>query len=172
MSKKSILIVEDELVIRSTLKKFLEKHRFKVCEAESIRDASNHDLTDFALIITDLRLPGAKGTDLIRLAAGVPVLVMTSYASLRSAVDAMKLGAVDYIPKPFNFDELLATVKEITSGRSAHRAASMPRKYVDKTVDAKPSAKASRQQQAADAAKKDLSLEDYFVSLCWTIKTP
>ncbi len=114
MSSQNILIVEDESVIRSSLKKFLENHNYKVCEAGSVKEAIKHDLMAFSLIITDLRLPGASGTDIIALAPGVPVLVMTSYASLRSAVDTMKLGAVDYIAKPFDFDELLATVKELT----------------------------------------------------------
>ncbi len=114
MSKKNILIVEDETVIRSSLKKFLENHNYKVCEAGSVPEAVKLDLTAFSLIITDLRLPGASGTDIIKLAPEVPVLVMTSYASLRSAVDTMKLGAVDYIAKPFDFDDLLTTVKGLT----------------------------------------------------------
>ena len=58
-----------------------------------------------------MRLPGAPGTELIKLAEGTPVLIMTSYASLRSAVDSMKMGAVDYIAKPFSLRELLARVR-------------------------------------------------------------
>ena len=95
MSIENILIVEDETVIRSSLKKFLENKNYKVCEAGSVSEAVKQNLTAFSLIITDLRLPGASGTEIIKLAEGVPVLVMTSYASLRSAVDTMKLGAVD-----------------------------------------------------------------------------
>jgi len=106
-----ILIVEDESIIRSALKRLLEKHAYEVCDAASVTEATERfQPTDFDLIITDLRLPGAPGTDLIDLARPVPVLIMTSYASLRSAVDAMKLGAVDYIAKPFDHDEMLATV--------------------------------------------------------------
>lgn len=65
------------------------------------------------LIITDLRLPGAPGTDLIEIAKDLPVLIMTSYASLRSAVDSMRQGAVDYIAKPFDHDDMLSTVARI-----------------------------------------------------------
>lgn len=113
MNRKQILIVEDEVVIRSSLKKFLEKQNYKVCEAGSVDEAAKLDLNKFALIISDLRLPGKSGVEIIRLAPNVPVLVMTSYASLRSAVDTMKLGAVDYIAKPFDYDELLDTVRGI-----------------------------------------------------------
>ena len=113
MSHKNILIVEDEIVIRSSLKKFLEKKNYKICEAGSIDEAVKQDLNRFSLIITDLRLPGPAGTDIIKLAPNVPVLVMTSYASLKSAVDTMKLGAVDYIAKPFDFADLLVTIQGI-----------------------------------------------------------
>lgn len=114
-----ILIVEDESIIRSALKRLLEKNGYEVCDAESVADAcSRHSLESFDLIVSDLRLPGAPGTDLIELAGKVPVLIMTSYASLRSAVDAMKLGAVDYIAKPFDHDEMLSTVAGILEQRS------------------------------------------------------
>jgi DNA-binding NtrC family response regulator len=68
------------------------------------------------LVISDLRLPGEPGTDLIKPAGDTPVLIMTSYASLRSAVDSMKLGAVDYIAKPFDHENLLDAVADIIRG--------------------------------------------------------
>ena len=71
-------------------------------------------LPTFDLIVSDLRLPGAPGTELIKLGQGTPVLIMTSYASLRSAVDSMKMGAVDYIAKPFDHDEMLQAGTEIS----------------------------------------------------------
>lgn len=109
-----ILIVEDEDVIRSALRKLLQHNQYSVEEAESVGAAcSRFDLSQFDLIITDLRLPDEPGTVLIRRAPNVPVLVMTSYASLRSAVDSMKLGAVDYIAKPFDHDEMLTAVADI-----------------------------------------------------------
>ena len=106
-----ILVVEDESVIRCALKRLLERNKYRVFEAGSVKEAEdNFKLDRFSLIISDLRLPGAPGTELIRRAGEVPVLIMTSYASLRSAVDAMRLGAVDYIAKPFDHDDLLATI--------------------------------------------------------------
>lgn len=112
MSK--ILIVEDETIIRNALRKLLERNQYEVCEAPSVKEAtSKFNLKDFDLIISDLRLPGAPGTDLIKLAGDTPVLIMTSYASLRSAVDSMRMGAVDYIAKPFDHDEMVNAVKRV-----------------------------------------------------------
>lgn len=119
MSK--ILIVEDEDIIRTALRKLLTRNKYDVEEAGSVSEAtSKRKLDTFDLIISDLRLPGAPGTDLIQLAGDVPVLIMTSYASLRSAVDSMRMGAVDYIAKPFDHDEMLAAVKRVI-GKSGPR---------------------------------------------------
>src|SRR5690554_2321662 len=109
----NILVVEDETIIRNALRRLLERHDFLVTEAGSVDEACKNDLTEFDLIISDLRLPGAEGTEMIIRAPDTPVLIMTSYASMRSAVDAMKLGAQDYIAKPFDHDEMVQTVKRI-----------------------------------------------------------
>jgi DNA-binding NtrC family response regulator len=109
-----ILIVEDEAIIRTALRKLLVRSRYDVSEAGSVKEAiSKHNLDDFDLVISDLRLPGAPGTDLIKLAGDTPVLIMTSYASLRSAVDSMRMGAIDYIAKPFDHDEMLTAIKRV-----------------------------------------------------------
>lgn len=112
MSK--ILLVEDEIIIRTALRKLLVRNKYDVKEASSVKEAlTKYNLDSFDLIISDLRLPGAPGTDLIQLAGNKPVLIMTSYASLRSAVDSMRMGAVDYIAKPFDHDEMLTAVKRV-----------------------------------------------------------
>jgi DNA-binding NtrC family response regulator len=109
-----ILILEDETVIRSALRRLLERHGYQVAEAGSVPEAeSNHDLSAFDLVIADLRLPGAPGTEIIPRCHGTPVLIMTSYASVKSAVESMKMGAVDYIAKPFDHDELLLLVERV-----------------------------------------------------------
>jgi DNA-binding NtrC family response regulator len=113
-----ILVIEDEQVIRSALCRLLERNGYQATEAGAIDEARPLLLQqEFDLVIADLRLPGAPGTDVIPLAEGIPVLVMTSYASVRSAVESMKLGAVDYIAKPFDHDEMLLLV-ERTLARS------------------------------------------------------
>ncbi|WJN60494.1 sigma-54 dependent transcriptional regulator [Pseudomonas sp. SO81] len=109
-----ILIVEDETIIRSALRRLLERNQYQVSEAGSVQEAQErYSVSGFDLVVSDLRLPGAPGTELIKLAEGTPVLIMTSYASLRSAVDSMKMGAVDYIAKPFDHDEMLQAVARI-----------------------------------------------------------
>jgi len=109
-----ILVLEDEAVIRSALRRLLERNGYEVSEAASMEQARTlEDLPGTDLIIADLRLPGAPGTDAIDMLDGVPVLIMTSFASVRSAVDSMKQGAVDYIAKPFDHDEMLLSVERI-----------------------------------------------------------
>ncbi|MEX1663859.1 sigma-54-dependent transcriptional regulator [Zhongshania arctica] len=121
-----ILIVEDEDVIRLALRRLLERHNYQVDEADSVQKAlSSYNVNDYALIISDLRLPGAAGTDLIS-KTDAPVLIMTSYASLKSAVDSMKKGAIDYIAKPFDHDEMIETVERIISAARAEHQPNTP----------------------------------------------
>lgn len=109
-----ILIIEDETVIRTALRRLLERHGHQVAVAGSVSEAEQgFEFDSCDLVIADLRLPGAPGTDIIAKCHGVPVLIMTSYGSVRSAVDSMKLGAVDYITKPFDHDEMTLLVERI-----------------------------------------------------------
>jgi DNA-binding NtrC family response regulator len=116
-----ILIIEDEAVIRTSLQRLLQRNGYEVSAAASLPEAQHFQLNDFDLIIADLRLPGPPGTDVLKLVDGVPVLIMTSYASVRSAVEAIKLGAVDYIAKPFDHDELLLTLERVLKQSSLER---------------------------------------------------
>ncbi|BAQ76935.1 sigma-54 dependent DNA-binding response regulator [Pseudomonas sp. Os17] len=123
-----ILIVEDETIIRSALRRLLERNQYQVSEAGSVQEAQERfSIPTFDLIVSDLRLPGAPGTELIKLGQGTPVLIMTSYASLRSAVDSMKMGAVDYIAKPFDHDEMLQAVARILRDRQSAESAAPDR---------------------------------------------
>lgn len=109
----SILVIDDEAVIRSALTSLLSRHGFAVETAGSVREAEAYELSQFDLIIADLRLPGDPGTEVIAKAGATPVLIMTSYASVKSAVESMRQGAVDYISKPFDHDEMLMVVERI-----------------------------------------------------------
>ncbi len=130
----NILIIEDERVIRSAVRRLLERNHYQVAEAASIEEASsNHNLHNFDLILSDLRLPGAPGTDIIAMVENVPVLIMTSYASVRSAVDSIKQGAVDYIAKPFDHEELLLLVQRILKQAQHARRSEVMKSELDKT---------------------------------------
>lgn len=131
MSQGQILIVEDEEIIRASLRRLLERQGYTISDVESVQEAQAlFQLKDFSLIISDLRLPGKPGTELITLAEGSPVLIMTSYASLNSAVSTMKQGAVDYIAKPFDHAEMLQRVSEIFEKQS-HKHEAEPEPTID-----------------------------------------
>ncbi len=118
-----ILVVEDEPVIRSELKRGLARDGHEVVEASDVAEAERAGLVDFDLILSDLRLPGIDGDVLIERAAGVPVILMTAHGSVPSAVDAMKRGAIDYLTKPFDPDELSLIVARALARREASVAA-------------------------------------------------
>jgi DNA-binding NtrC family response regulator len=127
-----LLIIEDEPVIRVALRRLLERHGYQVSEAESVEAAeSAGSLDEFNLIITDLRLPGRPGNVVMELAPDVPVIIMTSYASVTSAVEAMKGGAADYISKPFDHDELVMLVDKVLREKQKERRTAALQSDVD-----------------------------------------
>ena len=114
---KSILIVEDDITYAMMLKTWLGKQGFQMASASSIARAQKYIETESVdLILSDLRLPDRDGTDLLKWLGEkklpIPLIIMTSYADIQSAVQAMKLGACDYIAKPVNPDELLKKINE------------------------------------------------------------
>ncbi|MDJ0739490.1 MAG: sigma-54 dependent transcriptional regulator [Gammaproteobacteria bacterium] len=117
-----LLIIEDEAVIRGALRRLLERHGHQVSEAESVEAAQDLGrLNDYNLIITDLRLPGRPGSSVLDIAPEVPVIIMTSYATVTSAVEAMKNGAADYIAKPFDHDEMVMLVDKVLRQQQKER---------------------------------------------------
>ncbi|MCX7765351.1 MAG: sigma-54 dependent transcriptional regulator [Candidatus Sumerlaeia bacterium] len=111
--KRKILIVDDERNIRDGMKWALEgkDKEYEVFTAGNVDDALElARKNNVELIITDLKMPGASGMDLLRKIKSempdVEVVVLTGYGTIESAVEAMKLGAADYLLKPINIDEL------------------------------------------------------------------
>ena len=109
MITQNILIVDKDTVFRASLKVFLENHNYKVCEAGSVKEAIKSDLMAFNAIISD----SEANTDIIKFARDIPVIVTSPRASLRSAVEIMKRGAADYLPKPYDLDELKKALKAL-----------------------------------------------------------
>jgi DNA-binding NtrC family response regulator len=126
----NILVVEDETIIQESLIRLLQRQGHDATGVASVAEAEENSINMYDLIISDLRLPGKPGTELISRAAPVPVLIMTSYSTVQSAVEAMKQGAVDYISKPFNHDDMILTVKRILDRRSVEQQNSILRREV------------------------------------------
>ena len=107
-----ILLVDDEAPIRRAVRRFLEHHGFAVSVAEDLGEARALMAAEpFELRLVDLRLPDGEGIELLSESSHIPTVIMTSYASVPSAVTAMKEGAADYIAKPFDHDALLLTLR-------------------------------------------------------------
>ncbi len=114
--KKRILIVEDDEIMRITIRDALNKEGFETSAYDNGREGMNALNSDnFSLVITDIRLPDMLGLDILKTvkeqADHIPVMVMTAYGTIKDAVEAMKLGAFDYITKPFSLDEFTLIVK-------------------------------------------------------------
>ncbi len=110
-----VLIVEDESLIRWSLRQKFEERGYRVTEAETGRAAVEaFDTGIYDVIMLDYRLPDMTGLDLLRRLRGMDtdavVIMMTAYSTIESAVEAIKLGAFDYIAKPFQMDQLMLVI--------------------------------------------------------------
>lgn len=135
---KSILIVEDDITYGMMLKTWLGKKGFQASSVSSISRAQKHIENETVdLILSDLRLPDRDGIDLLKWlgehSLHIPLIIMTGYADIQSAVQAMKLGACDYIAKPVNPDELLKKMDEALKLSSAVSKQTMRSPQTDDT---------------------------------------
>lgn len=111
-----VLVADDEPAIRTNLRLLLESEGYQVREAADGEQAARllHE-PDVALCLLDLKMPGRDGMDVLRGHAErleeTPVIVLTAYGGSAAAIEAMKLGAYDYLSKPFDFDELLFSIR-------------------------------------------------------------
>jgi DNA-binding NtrC family response regulator len=117
MNQPKILIVDDELLIRDLLYDFFASKDFLIQTAndayEAMQIVEKND--DFDVVLTDIKMDGEDGlsfVDRLRVAhPTLPIIVMTGYPSVESAVEALRKRVYDYIIKPFNINRLFATVK-------------------------------------------------------------
>src|ERR1700691_710321 len=121
--KASILVVEDEAKMRRVVGLRLGDEGFAVhSAADAVTGLQLLVREKPDLIVTDLRLPGMSGVEFLqavkRVNAALPVVVMTAYGTVESAVEAMKIGASDFVTKPFSLAELVLVIrKELDSHR-------------------------------------------------------
>ena len=122
MAKKKILVMDDDKLVLRSVKQLLERVGYDVIGVNSFQEAltalPEHS---FNLIISDIRMPEEDGISSItkirqyyedRKQAQVPVIFITGYASEDAPIDAIKLGAKDYILKPFDLDELIKSIEK------------------------------------------------------------
>ncbi len=119
MSKK-ILVVDDDVAFCTLLQTFLKKKGFDVTNSFTGKEAFDIiDKNQFDVVITDIRLPDSDGMEILKRAKekdfGIQVILMTGYTDIKTAVNAMKLGAYDYVGKPINPEELLFTINNSLS---------------------------------------------------------
>jgi len=117
-----ILVVDDDLEMCGLLSDVLKGEGFSVNTLNDSLEASRLlKKEDFDVIITDLKMKGLKGLDLLeetnKVAPLTPVIIITAFGTIESAIKAMKMGAYDYITKPFQMDELVLTVKKALENR-------------------------------------------------------
>jgi DNA-binding NtrC family response regulator len=116
---RRILVVDDEQNMRNVLKILLEKHDYSVITAADGREAITMikagELVD--LVVSDLKMPGVDGMGLLSYLMenkrGIPLVLITAYGTIESAVEAMKMGAADFITKPFNKDVICHVIAKI-----------------------------------------------------------
>ncbi len=136
----NILVMEDEANVANGLKMVLTEEGYAVDVARTGHDALgsfNHKAFD--LLVADLRLPDINGMDVIKEVKmkwpKTGVVVITGYASVDTAVDAMKLGSFDYLPKPFTEEEIKHTVSHALKGDTATASEDVIRKVEEKEVE-------------------------------------
>ncbi|MDG3583055.1 sigma-54-dependent transcriptional regulator [Galbibacter pacificus] len=119
-----ILLIEDDVTFSAMLERFLKKNDFTVEAVYSSEEASKKlTNTEYDLVFTDLRLPDDDGISILTKVKEkypeTPVILMTGYAQVSTAVKAMKKGAFDYISKPFNQDEVLIVIQNALKNGTA-----------------------------------------------------
>ncbi|WP_352432332.1 response regulator [Pyrinomonas sp.] len=124
--KARILVIDDKEQMCAVLKKFLVGEGYAVETAQSAEQALQiMARAPFDLVLSDVRMPGMNGQELLdhlrERGDGVAVILMTAFASIEAAVEALKRGAADYISKPFSMDDVLFKIKRALEERDLRR---------------------------------------------------
>ena len=149
--KAHILVVDDEPSMRTTLSILLKREGYQVSQAgNGVEALKKLEQGQYDMVLTDLKMEGADGMELLRQVKATDphseVLIFTAYGTVTSAVEAMKLGAYDYIGKPFDEEELLLKV-----GRALERKA-----LVREVQDLRAELRGQRGMEEIVAASKEM----------------
>jgi DNA-binding NtrC family response regulator len=124
--KANLLVVDDELIVRDSLDKWFREEGYDVTVAESAQDAlTKMAAKRFDLALVDIKMPGTDGVELQRRMREIDpemlVIIMTGYASVETAIAALKNGAYDYVSKPFDPDDIAHSVHNALSHKHAEQ---------------------------------------------------
>ena len=125
MDKTTIIVVEDNIVYCEFVCNMLAREGYRTVKAYHLSTAKKHlqQATDNDIVVADLRLPDGNGIDLLRWMRKEgkmqPFIIMTDYAEVNTAVESMKLGSIDYIPKQLVEDKLVPLIRSILKERQA-----------------------------------------------------
>jgi two-component system, LuxR family, response regulator FixJ len=116
MSRGKVFVIDDDEAMRDSLHFLLDSAEFEVTLFESAQVfLTRLDSLDFGCVVSDVRMPGVDGIEMLRRLKGhnsrLPVIIMTGHGDVPLAVEAMKLGAVDFLEKPFDDDVLIAMIE-------------------------------------------------------------
>ena len=125
-NKANLLVVDDELIVRDSLDKWFREEGYDVTVAESAQDAlTKMAAKRFDLALVDIKMPGIDGVELQRRMREIDpemlVIIMTGYASVETAIAALKNGAYDYVSKPFDPDDIAHSVHNALSHKRAEQ---------------------------------------------------
>ena len=139
MSHK-ILVVDDEDLIRESLSYILRKEGYIVTEARNGAEALKEiELTKFDICITDIEMPKMRGIELLEKISSVSpetfVIIITAYASIETAINALRKGAFDYIIKPIEFDDLILRINKLLDYKNLVLENSLLRKEISRQYD-------------------------------------
>ncbi|MBD3169663.1 MAG: response regulator [candidate division Zixibacteria bacterium] len=122
MPNHRILVVDDEVFVRDLLQEFLGKQGYDVSLAESGEAAIQHSAdNDVDVALVDLKMPGIDGLETLKrmrdIDPNTPIIIMTGYPTIETSIKALRLGAYDYVIKPFKLNELKAAVEKALKER-------------------------------------------------------
>ena len=137
MNKEDILVIDDELTVCRSCQKILIEEGYSVSIALNGREGLERAMQeDFDLVLVDLKMPDIDGMEIVEILRrerpNLAVIIMTGYSTVPSAVKGMKLGAADYIPKPFTPDEMSTAVRKALQQKQAKTQVDHPGLLINK----------------------------------------
>ncbi|HYG04171.1 MAG TPA: response regulator transcription factor [Chryseosolibacter sp.] len=162
-----ILVIEDELQVSSFIKQGLEEQSFEVEVAYDGNIGERLALSrDYDVILLDIVIPGINGFDLCNIIKkekpGTPILMLTTLSTTADKVTGFNAGADDYLPKPFEFEELIARIKALARRSTMNPASGTLLRFHDMKLDLEKKI-AWREEKAIKLSAKEFSLLEFFM---------